>query len=246
MPQVAASPIRCLAVWAVVTAAAGLLVDLLAPDLDALVRLVASGPDGATTFEDVLSLGSAAALAGCAAWFWLVTTLVALEAARGTVGPGSLACPAELRRLLLAACGAALASSISAPALAVEVDVRIDPEVVTGLPVPDRPTAHQRSLPPVPPKDRPTDRPADRPAVRPEAAPRVQGGGVGASSVRVAPGDSLWAIARTTLPADAGNARIDAAWRSIYDHNTRALGPDPDLIHPGTRLELPPTSREDS
>ncbi|WP_188780774.1 LysM peptidoglycan-binding domain-containing protein, partial [Marmoricola endophyticus] len=60
----------------------------------------------------------------------------------------------------------------------------------------------------------------------------------------VRPGDSLWAVARRHLPPDAGPAEISRAWTAIYDANRDVVGGDPDLIHPGTDLRLPPTSEE--
>ena len=58
----------------------------------------------------------------------------------------------------------------------------------------------------------------------------------------VRPGDTLWAIAEHQLDDSASARLVDDQWRRIYGANP-ALGPDPDLIHPGTRLTLPPTHR---
>ncbi|MDO4791466.1 MAG: LysM peptidoglycan-binding domain-containing protein [Buchananella hordeovulneris] len=55
---------------------------------------------------------------------------------------------------------------------------------------------------------------------------------------RVAPGDSLWAIAAQLQP-DASPAEIDAAWRAIYQQNRSVIGEDPNLILPGQSLEIP-------
>jgi hypothetical protein len=67
----------------------------------------------------------------------------------------------------------------------------------------------------------------------------------GSSHVIVA-GEHLWSIAETTL-ADAGDgdptdAEIARYWQSVIDLNRDRL-PDPgnpDLVHPGLRIELPP------
>jgi nucleoid-associated protein YgaU len=32
---------------------------------------------------------------------------------------------------------------------------------------------------------------------------------------------------------------VDRYWRQIYRANRPAIGADPDLIHPGTRLDVP-------
>jgi nucleoid-associated protein YgaU len=48
----------------------------------------------------------------------------------------------------------------------------------------------------------------------------------------VQPGDTLQTIARDQY-GDAG------MWRRIYDANRDAIGPDPDALRPGTKLQLP-------
>lgn len=54
-------------------------------------------------------------------------------------------------------------------------------------------------------------------------------------------GESLWGIAAAHLPAGTrGEAAIACHWPRIYDANRDALGSDPDLIHPGVTLSLPP------
>jgi nucleoid-associated protein YgaU len=92
------------------------------------------------------------------------------------------------------------------------------------------------------------------PGARPEAAPA--GTGAPARSDRatdtdrvtdseargtlvVRPGDSLWTIAAARLPAGAGPAAVDGAWRRLYAANRPPLGADPDLIHPGDVLRVP-------
>jgi hypothetical protein len=52
-------------------------------------------------------------------------------------------------------------------------------------------------------------------------------------------GDTLWAIAEQRLPAGAPAASVAAGWRAIHRANLRRIGPDPDLIRPGTVLHLP-------
>jgi nucleoid-associated protein YgaU len=56
----------------------------------------------------------------------------------------------------------------------------------------------------------------------------------------VRPGDTLWGIAAAHLGGHPAPARIDHYWRRIHAANVGALGHDPNLIHPGTRLVLPP------
>jgi len=55
----------------------------------------------------------------------------------------------------------------------------------------------------------------------------------------VRPGDCLWSIAERLVP-DADAAVVDAAWRRVHHANRRIVGPDPDLILPGTTLRIPP------
>jgi nucleoid-associated protein YgaU len=62
------------------------------------------------------------------------------------------------------------------------------------------------------------------------------------ASYVVQAGDCLWRIAARQLGPGATNAAIDRAWRSIYAHNRAAIGDDPNLIHPGLTLTLPPLS----
>lgn len=54
----------------------------------------------------------------------------------------------------------------------------------------------------------------------------------------VAPGDSLWSIVRERSPA-ADDADVGDQVRAWYRTNRTVIGPDPDLIHPGQRLDPP-------
>jgi hypothetical protein len=56
-------------------------------------------------------------------------------------------------------------------------------------------------------------------------------------SVLVKPGDSLWSIARSQLPAGASNTEIDRKLVEIWDRNAHRIGTnDPNLIFSGQRL----------
>lgn len=61
------------------------------------------------------------------------------------------------------------------------------------------------------------------------------------SGVVVRTGDSLWAIARHHLGPRASDDDVATYCRRLYARNASAIGADPDLIHPGLRLHLPPT-----
>jgi hypothetical protein len=92
-----------------------------------------------------------------------------------------------------------------------------DPPTLTGLPMPDLPVA----------------------GTGPGALVRSVRG----RSALVRPGDTLWWIAAGRLPERATDARIAMAVDRWYDRNRSVLGPDPDLIFPGTRLEQPGGTR---
>ena len=84
-----------------------------------------------------------------------------------------------------------------------------------------------------------------RPGPRRLAAPLppwLEGGPSNAAHrYTVEKGDTLWEIAATHLaPADRSLPRIQRYWRRIYRANQPVIGADPDLIHPGTRLHVPP------
>ena len=57
-------------------------------------------------------------------------------------------------------------------------------------------------------------------------------------------GESLWTIAQAALPADAGDARIAAFVRSLWNLNAgRIATGSPDQLPVGTTLRLPSTDR---
>lgn len=214
------SSVRCLVVWGTTTAAAALLVAWLLP-----------GPVGGATagsggFAAFLVSGCTLAAAGCVVWLWVLVTLVVADALRGT--PERAGVPTAVRRVVLAACGLSLAGGLVVPAHA-------DPDspapesasmqaLIVGLPLPDRTTTTTQWIASL----------GTRPAPVRDAAPDRD-------QVRVEPGDTLWGIARGTLPPQASSDVIDRRWRAIYRANLETVGADPDLIHPGQRLLLPPT-----
>ena len=57
--------------------------------------------------------------------------------------------------------------------------------------------------------------------------------------VVVRSGDTLWDIARGHLPASATATDVARAWPRWYAANRAAIGPDPALLRPGTRLRSP-------
>jgi len=216
---------RCLAVWAVVSATAVVVVRWAAADV---------GLDG--SFDQVLAGVSALAVIGCAAWAWVVTTVVVLGAARGVAWhpPGI---PTWAGRVVMAACGVAVLAGAPAHATDASPGTGTDDtdgdrrtQSVDGLPFPDRatgaelPRARQT-------KHQPAPGPIDAPATAPATAP--------ADGVVVRSGDSLWAIAEAQLSPGATNADL-AAWADeLYQLNSGVIGPDADLIQPGQHLRTP-------
>jgi LysM domain len=84
-----------------------------------------------------------------------------------------------------------------------------------------------------------------RPTPRRSAAPLPPwlGGGPSkaASGYTVVAGDTLWDIAGAHLPpAERSVGRVHHYWRQVYRANRRVVGADPDLIHPGTHLDVLP------
>lgn len=57
--------------------------------------------------------------------------------------------------------------------------------------------------------------------------------------ITVTNGASLWSIAKAALPDQARNAEIAAAWHAVHRANPDQIGNDPDLIFPGTTLQIP-------
>ena len=68
---------------------------------------------------------------------------------------------------------------------------------------------------------------------------RASGGWHGRSTVVVERGDCLWSLAAAALPRAATDARIARHTQRWYRANAGAIGADPDLLLPGTRLHPP-------
>ncbi|HEX3221626.1 MAG TPA: LysM peptidoglycan-binding domain-containing protein [Nocardioides sp.] len=165
---------------------------------------------------------AAVAVVACAAWAWLAVTVEVLEAARGRtrlVARGHARLPRGARRLVLAACGVALAGGVGTPALAHDAGRPHGRHAIAGLPLPERAVLPGRAA-----SDRAT-------TARP------------ARTVVVQPGDSLWSIATADLPPGASAALVTAHWHTVYAANRAVIGSDPDLIEPGQHLHLPGKDR---
>ncbi len=180
------------------------------------------------TFEVLLLRGASWLLAVAATWGAVLVLAGTVEAAtsgrwRGLTWVG---CPAPWRPALLLVAGSLLAL----PATAASAS--------TGwLPVPDRPVDGPTTQPTAPPTARPSAQPTPRPTAQPSPPRASHAAGV----VVVAPGDSLWGLARGLLAPSASQAEVLALTERLAARNRAVIGADPDLIHPGQRLQLPPT-----
>jgi hypothetical protein len=66
-----------------------------------------------------------------------------------------------------------------------------------------------------------------------------------AGGYTVGSGDTLWDIAAAHLePESRSAATINRYWQRIYRANRSVVGADPDVIHPGTRLDVIPYRRD--
>jgi hypothetical protein len=217
---------RCALVWLAATTAVAALAWWVLPDLRAGCASIASSGLADQAFDQVLVWLCEAALMAAGTWVWVVTGLIAHDAAHGATRTRR-GVPAGVRRAVLIACGAALVGGLAAPTYAAPSESHHDrgATVLTGLPLPDRATAAMhvgrvvvRQL-----------AAADRPAPRSPAA----------HTVVVRPGDTLWGLADESLPTGASSSAISERWYRIYRANRSVIGDDPDLIVPSQRLRLP-------
>lgn len=231
---------RCLAVWG----AAGLGLVATWWLASGAAASLASPDTWRGGFEDLLVAVCAVALLACATRLWVVTTATTLGLVRGRLPQDA---HGLTRRLVLAACGAAVVAGVSSPALAGGSGGSGDLERLAGLPLPDRATASSAARPAAsqhPVSEHPvTEHPAaGRPAVV-RAASGADGEEVDeVDEVVVRAGDSLWSLAADRLPRWATTDEIDRAWRAVYAANRAEIGDDPGLIVPGQRLRLPGTT----
>jgi nucleoid-associated protein YgaU len=171
---------------------------------------------GATAFAIEVARVAAIALSLYVA---LVATLVALHP------PRALPAPALLRRAL----GLALVGTVAVPTTAFATTPSTDPPVLVLVEPAPTPSTAPSTVPPAP--ERPPPQPPAPPPTDVAAAP----------TWRVAPGDCFWTIAEQVVGTD-DVATVHVYWRALVRANLdRLVVPgNPDLVHPGQELVLPP------
>ncbi|MGH3503377.1 MAG: LysM peptidoglycan-binding domain-containing protein [Nocardioidaceae bacterium] len=138
--------------------------------------------------------------------------------------------PRLFRRVLLAACGVGVSAPLilGGPALAdgSGQGCAAHPCVATleGLALPDLPTG------------RPWSR--SHPGNTVSTVSTASTVSTVSTVITVRPGDSLWRIVRGRLP-HASDQRVAREVARLYAANRSIIGPDPDLIFPGTHLHAP-------
>lgn len=130
--------------------------------------------------------------------------------------------------------------------------LRYADHALDGLPLPDRPVSTDRPAPAAgsvaggetgteshsdAALPTPRETPRETPEVPPETPQTPQDTPQGGSHV-VVRGESLWLIAAAHLEPDATDAEIAALTSALYATHRTAIGSDPDVIHPGLRLDI--------
>ena len=223
------------------TAAAFALLLLAAPTpLAALAELRA--PSAATDPTGPLVAALALAAWALAGWVLLTALLVLAGRLPGLTGRAGAAlarraAPTALRRAVEVALGVTVAvgalgaspAAASGPAAAPPAAAQAATAASLDWSAPASPAQPDLDWPTA---QAPTTAPA---AVTPVAAPDP--------AVVVRPGDTLWGLAEQSL-RDAGtaaptDAQVAASWPAWWSANRDAVGDDPDLLQPGTRLSPP-------
>jgi LysM repeat protein len=118
---------RCVAVWSVATVGATGLVAWSRP-------VAMAGPGD--SFDVALVWGCSVAVAGATCWWWVVTTVVTVDALRG-LATARRGIPASVRSALLVLGGAAIAGGLASPVVAAG-QAPEGPLVLAGLRLPER------------------------------------------------------------------------------------------------------------
>ena len=250
---------RALRLWAGGTAAALAALLLAAPSPSSAVRALASPGSSASPTDPVVAL---AALVAWGLTGWLALVLASTVAARLPGGAGRAAgavarrvAPAALRRALEVALGLAVTATALGAGTAAATTTPPAPAAAAASPSLDWPGAAAPDLDwPTAASPGPTSPPVPPPSATPVRAAPMPAEAPG--DVVVQPGDSLWRLAERDVERRTGTApstaQTAAAWPSWWAANREAVGDDPDLVHPGTRLTPPqdlptdPSSSDDA
>jgi nucleoid-associated protein YgaU len=164
---------------------------------------------------------------------WIADQVAAL---RGDDFPAAVLALVSLVMLALTAWALLVVSLASVPALR-GLAVALTPRLLRGVVFAG--VAGALAVPAAQAEDRGVDglRLPDRPLVAASEAERLE------QTVVVRRGDTLWAIARARLGSRADVASTAREVRRWHDANRDVIGPDPDLIHPGQRLDAPSKDR---
>ncbi|GAB3088871.1 hypothetical protein [Nocardioides zeae] len=244
----------------------GGVVTLALPGVAPLVDAVLAGGRTDPTYDALLVALASTALLVAAPWCWVLVALVCVDALRGSERRRR-GCPAALRRGVLLALGATTAVALAQPASAQPAagpagepsttgDTTVGAvtaagavaggrgasptaDLLDGLPLPDRPGGTIPDPGPAAAAGAAADQP-DQPSQpdQPDQPSRPS-----RPSHVVVAGDDLWSIAAAHLPAAADDAAVLEATLALHRANAAVIGPDPDLILPGQRLDLGALSR---
>jgi nucleoid-associated protein YgaU len=155
-----------------------------------------------------------------------------VAALRGDDFPAAVLALVSLLTLVLTAWALLVVSLASVPALR-GLAVALTPRMLRGVVFAG--VAGALAVPAAHAEDRGVDglRLPDRPVVAASEPRGVE------HTVVVRRGDTLWAIARAHLGSQADVASTTHEVRRWHHANRDVIGPDPDLIHPGQRLDAP-------
>lgn len=162
------------------------------------------------------------------------TTLVARQPSRRADAASRLPRTWWLQRVVLSACGVSLLSPVAADAT----------PATAGCPEPHHTGSNSADAPAggagvLVTGSLVTAGEAAEPRLTGLAMPDLPSGRLDAAIHIVRTGDSLWDIAQVRLPTRASEAAISRHVLAVYRANRDVIGPDPDLIYPGTPLVLP-------
>lgn len=200
-------------------------------------------------FTDVLTTALTWCFAGASIWLAAITALCFTEGLlTGSIDRFGRLAPAAVGRLVHLVLGISVAAApvllaTTAEGMVPPPDAPPPPpaaQALLGLPLPERPMTTPGPAPVLrveqdarsgaqPQGARP---PGARPPGAAPMTPTTSPAPIESAAVRsvvVHTGDCLWAIAQ----------REGVSWPALYRLNRRAIGPEPDLIHPGLRLRLP-------